>query len=165
LKVEKYNYLFSEVIPSLYEIPELYKRQYTSLIFPPPSVTFHPLDLDELKVAKDQQLQVRYHFDDRYHAIQHDTQLEAKAYVHLWRNVDTGHKLNTLKLSVTNCTKFVSKTCAGKCTECKDVKIGIYRFYGSTADNVIWLSLRESQHLVHILSEFVDQMTEVYLQL
>jgi hypothetical protein len=161
-KIRKYKKLFTEVIPSLYEIPEQYNRQYSSLIFPPPSLTFDPFDLDTLQVAKDQPLEQRYQFDERYHAIQYDTQLEAKAYIHLWRNVDTGHKLNTLKFSVTNCTKFVSKSCAGKCKECKDVKIGIYRFYGSTAGNVIWLSLREAQHLVHILSEFVNQMTEVY---
>jgi hypothetical protein len=94
--------------------------------------------------------------------IRFNTVISTKAYIFLWRNVETGHKLNTIKLTVTNCSKYVSKDKAGKCAYCKSIIIGIYRFTETTAGNVIWLTLREAQHLVHVLIEFIDLVTKLY---
>jgi hypothetical protein len=158
-KIERYSSLFNIDLPSLYKIPDWYTNNFTVLSFPPPSITFYPFDLDSIQVSKD--IIPPLYQEDRYQMIRYDTVISTKAYIFLWRNVDTGHKLNNIKLTVTNCSKYVSKDKAGLCTYCKNIQIGIYRFTGSTAGNAIWISLREAQHLVHVLTEFVDLMTKL----
>jgi hypothetical protein len=90
--------LFSKDLPTLYEIPEWYQNHFTVLTFPPPSITFYPFELDSIKVQKDFLL---HQYDaDTYQMIRFNTVISTKAYIFLWRNVDTGHKLNTIKLTV-----------------------------------------------------------------
>jgi len=82
-----------------------------------------------------------------------------------FRTKNTGHELNSIKISVTNCVKFVSIERQGKCTtRCKQIKIGFYKTTGKYIGNVIWISLREAQHLLKCLQEFIQLSFQAYTE-
>jgi len=120
----------------------------------PASVTFIPWDLGWLGYRKDKLITNDEDFIHHRSYSAEDLQLiDTELTIRFWKKVPFENCLYSLKLKLVKCVD-----CA-HCVQhenCSGLSIGIYKTHKSTAGNVIWMSLRETQHLITALIEFVE---------
>jgi len=160
--IQRNKQLIYEILPKLSSRPANIFTSTSETNFPPPPVTFIPFDLDALLYDKDivKGLDVINHrqFTHRLHF---RPEIFDEARIFTWKDQNTGHELNSLRLTLTTCVKFVSESVHGNCKWCYKLKIGIFKKQGNSYGNVIWLSLREAQHIIFYLVEYVSLVEDL----
>jgi hypothetical protein len=135
------------------------RSQYPSITsIAPPTIKFTPFDLDEIGYAQDQPSN-----EDSFFASYQDIDIVHEQIVR-WCKNDASYKINTMKVCVTNCMRFINKEHFFNCETCDIIKIGIFKLYGSTAGQQIFFSLREAQHLIAVLIETIEIVKKCILK-